>query len=106
MVKNGECGISAFCRCLFPCHRTTDTACPLYHGGYTCVVDPVGNITASLPLFTSDALSVSVPIYPYRRTFYAQLKDWLPALFLVIALIATAAYRLSPAFLPKFEADS
>ena len=75
------------------------------NGGYTCVVDPVGNITASLPLFTSDALSVSVPIYPYRRTFYAQLQDWLPALFLVIALIAAAAYRLSPAFLPKVEAD-
>ena len=75
------------------------------NGGYTCVVDPAGNITASLPLFTSDALSVSVPVYPYRRTFYAQLKDWLPALFMVIALIAAASFRLSPAFLPKVEAD-
>lgn len=71
------------------------------NGGFTCVVDPVGNITASLPLFTSDALSVSVPIYPYRRTFYAQWKDWLPALFLAIALIAAAAYRFSPAFCKK-----
>ena len=71
------------------------------NGGFTCVVDPVGNITASLPLFTADALSVSVPIYPYRRTFYAQWKDWLPALFLAIALISAAAYRLNPAFCTK-----
>ena len=71
------------------------------NGGFTCVVDPVGNITASLPLFTADALSVSVPIYPYRRTFYAQWKDWLPALFLAIALISAVAYRFSPAFCKK-----
>ena len=71
------------------------------NGGYTCVVDPVGNITASLPLFTADAVSVSVPIYPYCQTFYAQWKDWLPALFLAIALISAAAYRLNPAFCTK-----
>ena len=71
------------------------------NGGFTCVVDPIGNITASLPLFTADALSVSVPIYPYRRTFYAQWKDWLPALFLAIALISAAAYRFNPAFCKK-----
>ena len=71
------------------------------NGGYTCVVDPVGNITASLPLFTADALSVSVPIYPYHRTFYAQMKDWLPALFLAIALIAAVAYRFNPTFCKK-----
>ena len=71
------------------------------NGGFTCVVDPIGNVTASLPLFTADALSVSVPIYPYRRTFYAQWKDWLPALFLAIALIAAAAYRFTPAFCKK-----
>ena len=71
------------------------------NGGFTCVIDPVGNIIASLPLFTADSLSVSVPIYPYRRTFYAQWKDWLPALFLVIALIAAIAYRFSPAFCKK-----
>lgn len=71
------------------------------NGGYTCVVDPVGNILASLPLFTADSLSVSVPIYPYRRTFYAQWKDWLPALFLVLALIAATAYRFNPAFCKK-----
>ena len=71
------------------------------NGGFTCVIDPVGNIIASLPLFTADALNVSVPIYPYRRTFYAQWKDWLPTLFLAIALIAAAAYRFSPAFCKK-----
>ena len=71
------------------------------NGGYTCVVDPVGNITASLPLFTTDALSVSVPIYPYQPTFYAQWKDWLPALFLAIALITATAYRFNPAFCKK-----
>ena len=71
------------------------------NGGYTCVVDPVGTVTASLPLFTADSLSVSVPIYPYRRTFYAQWKDWLPALFLAIALISATAYRFNPAFCKK-----
>ena len=71
------------------------------NGGFTCVIDPVGNIIASLPLFTADALNVSVPIYPYRRTFYAQWKDWLPALFLAIALISAAAYRFNPAFCKK-----
>ena len=71
------------------------------NGGFTCVIDPVGNIIASLPLFTADALSVSVPIYPYRRTFYAQWKDWLPALFLAIALIAAAAYRFGQEFCKK-----
>lgn len=71
------------------------------NGGFTCVVDPIGTITVSLPLFTADALSVSVPIYPYRRTFYAQWKDWLPTLFLIIALIAVAAYRFSPVFCKK-----
>ena len=71
------------------------------NGGYTCVVDPVGTVTASLPLFTAEALSVSIPIYPYRRTFYAQWKDWLPALFLAIALISATAYRFNPAFCKK-----
>ena len=71
------------------------------NGGFTCVIDPVGNIIASLPLFTADALSVSVPIYPYCRTFYAQWKDWLPALFLAIALIAAAAYRFGQEFCKK-----
>ena len=71
------------------------------NGGFTCVVDPIGTITVSLPLFTADALSVSVPIYPYRRTFYAQWKDWLPTLFLIIALIAVTAYRFSPVFCKK-----
>jgi len=71
------------------------------NGGFTCVIDPVGNIIASLPLFTADALNVSVPIYPYRRTFYAQWKDWLPTLFLAIALIAAAAYRFGQEFCKK-----
>lgn len=71
------------------------------NGGYTCVIDPTGSILASLPLFTAAAVNVSVPIYPYSLTFYARHKDWLPALFLVIALITAALYRMSPAFCKK-----
>lgn len=70
------------------------------NGGYTCVIDHTGKILASLPLFTDAAMNVSIPIYPYRQTFYAQFKDWLPALFLVIALITAVLYRLSPSFCP------
>lgn len=71
------------------------------NGGYTCVIDPTGVVTADLPLFTSAAISVSIPIYQYRQTFYAQRKDWLPALFLLLAGTAAVLYRLSPAFCKK-----
>ena len=71
------------------------------NGGYTCLIDPTGAIRASLPLFTSAAIPVSVPIYPYRQTVYAQWKDWLPEFFLLIALVTALAYRFSPVFCKK-----
>ncbi|MGP1431749.1 MAG: apolipoprotein N-acyltransferase [Treponema sp.] len=75
------------------------------NGGYTCVVDPRGFILTSLPLFTSAAIPVQIPIYTRRQTVYAQWKDWLPALFLVLACSVSIVYRLSPAFSPKTELD-
>jgi len=71
------------------------------NGGYTCVIDPAGALLADLPLFTAAALPVSVPVYPYKPTFYAQWKDWLPALFLAIGLASAIMYRFSSAFCKK-----
>jgi len=71
------------------------------NGGYTCVVDPVGNILTSLPLFTAASIPVSTPVYSYKRTFYAQWKDWLPSLFLSAGIAAAIAYRLSRVFCSK-----
>ena len=56
------------------------------NSGYTCAIDPWGNIFASLPLFKSGFLNVDVPIYSHKTTPYSLFKDWLPALLFVILL--------------------
>ena len=71
------------------------------NGGYTCVIDPTGAMLASLPLFTAASISVSVPIYPYQQTLYAQWKDWFPALMLCIGIVAMIIYRRSTSFCKK-----
>ena len=53
------------------------------NGGYTVVVDPVGNIIAELPLFESASIQVEVPIYEREITVYALLGDWLPYLLIL-----------------------
>lgn len=68
------------------------------NGGYTVVVDPVGRIIADLPLFTAASTSVTIPLYARQQTFYARWKDWLPALFLALAIAAAIKYRCAPSF--------
>ncbi len=48
------------------------------NSGYTVVVDAYGNRIADLPLFVSDALSVSVPLYKNQLTTYARFGNWVP----------------------------
>ena len=70
------------------------------NGGYTAVIDPIGDVLADLPLFTACGTVVTVPIYPYKRTLYAQWQDWLPFLCLMICITAAVLYRLNPSFCP------
>ena len=57
------------------------------NAGYTCVVDPKGNITAGLPLFKEGFLHVEIPIYSHKITPYALFKDWLPLLLFIILIL-------------------
>ena len=62
------------------------------NSGYSAVVDPTGKIIADLPLFTATGTVVEIPLYAHRTTFYAQWQDWLPFLFLIIALASMFSY--------------
>lgn len=58
--------------------------------GFTGVIDPNGEIIASLPLFTKDQLTYDVPIYNGDITIYTKYGkfiDYTPYLFLLISLI-------------------
>ncbi|MGP1414322.1 MAG: apolipoprotein N-acyltransferase [Treponema sp.] len=57
------------------------------NGGYTCVINPKGEVLNSLPLFREGTLSVDVPIYSHKTTPYALFKDWLPLLLFVILIL-------------------
>jgi apolipoprotein N-acyltransferase len=58
------------------------------NGGLTCVVGPYGEVLASLPLFTAEALSCRVPIYrDASPTVYISFGDW----FARAALLLSAA---------------
>lgn len=56
------------------------------NAGYSCVIDPKGEVTSDLPLFTSAGLYADVPIYEYKTTFYARFKDWLPMICYLLIL--------------------
>ena len=56
------------------------------NGGYTCIINPKGELLGNLPLFKEETLSIDVPIYSHKSTPYALFKDWFP-LFLFIILI-------------------
>lgn len=56
------------------------------NGGYTCVINPKGEILGTLPLFKESTLNIDVPIYSHKTTPYAFFKDWLPLLLFVILI--------------------
>ena len=57
------------------------------NAGFTCVIDPYGNIVKTLPLFKEGFLYVDVPLYSHKTTPYTLFKDWIPTLLFVILLI-------------------
>ncbi|MGP1438399.1 MAG: apolipoprotein N-acyltransferase [Treponema sp.] len=56
------------------------------NSGYTCVIDPKGNVLKDLPLFKEGATHVEIPIYSHKTTPYALFKDWLPLVLFIIFL--------------------
>jgi apolipoprotein N-acyltransferase len=66
--------------------------------GLTCLVDPLGRITARAPLYESAALVVDMRVSDLGATLYTRWGDWFPltlSVFLVLfaALIAFNAVR-------------
>ncbi len=59
------------------------------NGGYTAAIDPVGRVTADLPLFEEASLKVTVPLYERVQTLYSRWGDWFPQLlsFLFLFLV-------------------
>lgn len=58
------------------------------NAGYSVVINPVGKVIRDMPLFVTDAVNVSVPIYPHITTFYAHFGDWFPALISLVAALS------------------
>ncbi len=56
------------------------------NAGYTCAVDPKGNVMASLPLFQEGFLHIEIPLYSHKTTPYALFKDWLPLLLFILLI--------------------
>jgi apolipoprotein N-acyltransferase len=61
------------------------------NGGYSAVINPLGQVIEDLPLFTETSMNASVPIYPHQTTFYARFGDWFP--LLVSLILLTVALR-------------
>ena len=56
------------------------------NSGYSVIVDPKGNVIASLPLFKAESLYTEVPVYEHKKTFYASYKDWFPLMMFLILI--------------------
>ncbi len=65
------------------------------NAGYSAIVDPKGRILADLPLFSTEELFYTVPIYKHTETVYAKYKDWFPKLLLLILTLLCAKQYLS-----------
>lgn len=48
------------------------------NSGFSVVIDPLGRIVDSLPLFKAETLVADIPIYRHIKTPFAVFKDWLP----------------------------
>jgi apolipoprotein N-acyltransferase len=60
------------------------------NGGITCIIDPNGRITRSLPPFVEGYLSGEVPVYTAQTTLYNRWGDWFPWALLGFGLCALA----------------
>ena len=68
--------------------RTTLVRC--CNSGYSAVVGPNGKVLYDMPIFTEDALAVSIPIYERKETVFARFGDW----FAYAVMTAMAVYFL------------
>lgn len=47
------------------------------NGGYSCIINPLGEVIYDFPLFEEHSEILSVPVYPYTRTLYSYLGDYI-----------------------------
>ena len=59
--------------------------------GLTCVVDPVGRITARAPLYEEAVIVADVAAVDGRTTLYTRWGDWFPPALAVLLLLVLAA---------------
>ena len=75
--------------------RAVENARPIARAaasGLTCLVDPLGRITARSPLYEQSVLSVDIPLTKDRSTLYTRWGDWFPrALFAILLLLLGTA---------------
>jgi apolipoprotein N-acyltransferase len=66
--------------------------------GLTCVVDPVGRITARAPLYEQAVIVADVAAADSRATLYTRWGDWFPpALAVLLLLVLAAGFPVRPA---------
>ena len=75
--------------------RAVENARPIARAaasGLTCLVDPLGRITARSPLYEQSVLTVDIPLSMDRWTLYSRWGDWFPpALFAILLLLLGVA---------------
>ncbi|MCX7029179.1 MAG: apolipoprotein N-acyltransferase [Spirochaetes bacterium] len=59
--------------------------------GLTCVVDPVGRITARAPLYEEAVIVADVTAVECRTTLYTRWGDWFPPALAVLLVLVAAA---------------
>lgn len=63
------------------------------NGGYSCVINPLGEVIYDFPLFEEHSEILSVPVYPYTRTLYSYLGDYIVVLAFISFGFAFFKYR-------------
>ncbi len=86
--------IQHFVAARFRAIETRRTLVRSTNAGYTAVVSPWGTVTASLPMFTTDFLRVTVPVYrPSRRTPYLIYGDLFAQLLVLVVVVCLAVWN-------------
>lgn len=57
------------------------------NSGFSVVIDPLGRILYTLPLFKAETLVADVPIYKHIKTPFARFKDWFPYSIFAILMV-------------------
>lgn len=57
------------------------------NGGVSCLVGPKGEVQEILPLFTTTARMISIPLGDPRPTVYARFGDWFPRFCLLLSAL-------------------